>query len=49
MPEKKKLTALTDPDNLMVVWDAQAAEEEAQKRPAKKAAKKAAPKGNTRR
>ena len=41
MPDKKKrMTALTDPDNLMVVWDAQAAEEEAQKRPAKKAAPK---------
>lgn len=38
----KKLTPLTDPDNIMVVWD----EEPKPERPAKKAAKKAARKAS---
>lgn len=42
----KKLTALTDPDNIMVVWgdENEPEETEAPKRPAKKVAKKATPK-----
>ncbi len=36
---KKKLTPLTDPDNIMVIWDD---EDEAPVRPAKKAAVKVA-------
>lgn len=45
----KRLTPLTDPDNIMVVWDDEdePEETEAPKRPAKKAVKKAAPKKRT--
>ncbi len=39
MPDqKKRLTPLTDPDNIMVVWDAM--QEPEPKRPAKKAVPK---------